>query len=362
MGTVPGHEAQEPLPVVAAIQRRRLLRDRLRGVSRTFYLTIRVLPSSLGEPVGLAYLLARAADTIADTRLLPPGERLGHLLAFRQAVAGPARLQTLRGIEAALSDKQSIPQERELLASLPSAFSMLEALREPDRTLVRSVVVTLTRGMEADLTTFPGEESGLVAALGDAAALDQYIYYVAGCVGEFWTAITMAYTASLKEWDAQQMSLAGVRFGKALQLTNVLRDVPRDLSIGRCYLPRSELSGVGITPEELRNPSLGPRARPVLAGWIVAALGHYAAAEEYLLAIPRRCLRLRLAVLWPMLIGLATLARLARNESWLDPARPSRVSRRWIYRMLALSWLAAGSDQALRAWIRRLRRRVEEAI
>jgi farnesyl-diphosphate farnesyltransferase len=275
-------------------------------------------------------------------------------------------MQTLRGIEAALADKQSMPQERELLASLPSAFSMLEALREPDRTLVRSVVVTLTRGMEADLTTFPGEESGLVAALGDAAALDQYIYHVAGCVGEFWTAITMAHTASLKGWDAQQMSQAGVRFGKALQLTNVLRDVPRDLSIGRCYLPRSELSGVGITPEELRNPlrnpSLGPRARPVLAGWIVVALEHYAAAEEYLLAIPRRCLRLRLAVLWPMLIGLATLARLARNESWLDPARPSRVSRRWIYRMLALSLLAAGSNQALRAWIRRLRRRVEEAV
>jgi farnesyl-diphosphate farnesyltransferase len=357
-----GPEAQEPLPVVAAIQRRRLLRDLLRGVSRTFYLTIRVLPSSLREPVGLAYLLARAADTIADTPLLPPGERLGHLLAFRQAVAGPARLQTLRGIEVALSDKQSIPQERELLASLPAAFSMLEALPEPDRTLVRSVVVTLSRGMETDLTTFPGEESGLVAALGDAAALDQYTYWVAGCVGEFWTAITMAHTSSLKGWDAQQMSQAGVRFGKALQLTNVLRDVPRDLGIGRCYLPRSELSGVGITPEELRNPLLGPTARPVQAGWIVAALEHYAAAEEYLLAIPRRCLRLRLAVLWPMLIGLATLARLARNESWLDPARPSRVSRWWIYRMLALSLLAAGSNQALRAWIRHLRRRVEEAL
>jgi len=94
----------------------------------------------------------------------------------------------------------------------------------------------------------------------------------------------------------------------------------------------------------------------------VTALGHYAAAEGYLLAIPRRCLRLRLAVLWPMLIGLATLDRLARNESWLDPARPSRVSRRWVYRMLALSWLAASSDQALRAWIRHLRRRVEEAV
>ena len=348
--------------MVNSIHRKRLLQHLLRPVSRTFYLTIRVLPSNLREPVGLAYLLARAADTIADTRLLPTGERLGHLLAFRQAVAGPARLQALREIETALTDNQWIPQERALLASLYEAFHMLEALPEPDRTLVRSVVVTLTRGMEADLTTFPGEESGLMATLEDAAALDQYTYYIAGCVGEFWTAITMAHTASLRGWDAQQMSQSGIRFGKALQLTNVLRDVPKDLRIGRCYLPQSELSSAGITPEELLNPLTGPRARPVLAEWIIAAMGHYTAAEEYLMAIPRRCLRLRLAVLWPILIGLATLARLARNESWLDPARPSRVSRRWIYRMLAVSWLAASSDQALRAWIRQLRRRVEEAI
>ena len=91
-------------------------------------------------------------------------------------------------------------------------------------------------------------------------------------------------------------------------------------------------------------------------------MGHYTAAEEYLLAIPRRCRRLRLAALWPTLIGLATLARLARNESWLDPGQPSRVSRRWVYRTLALSWPLVSSDRALCAWIAHLRRRVEAAL
>ena len=65
-----------------------LLDDVLRRVSRSFYLSLRILPGSLREPIGLAYLLARAADTVADTRVLPRAERLGHLEALRAAYAG----------------------------------------------------------------------------------------------------------------------------------------------------------------------------------------------------------------------------------------------------------------------------------
>lgn len=359
---VSGSEAEEAMSVVTLADRKRVLTDLLRGVSRTFYLTLRILPKGLREPVGLAYLLARAADTIADTRLLPPQERLKHLVAFRAQVEGPATVPALREIGLALTDMQSIPEERELLTSLPKAFSMLEVVPEADRTQVRSVVVTLTQGMEMDLATFPAEDSGRVDALKDPAELDRYIYYVAGCVGEFWTAITMAHSAPLKGWDVQGMSEVGVGFGKALQLTNVLRDVPRDLRIGRCYLPETELTRAGVTPEELLDPSVGAKARPVLVAGIETALEHYRAAEEYLIAIPRRCLRLRLAVLWPTLIGLATLAKLAGNQEWLDPGRPSKVSRGWVYRMLALSLLCGPSNRLLRGWIARLRRRVEASL
>ena len=307
-------------------------------------------------------MLARAADTITDTRLLSPSQRQEHLLVFRDQVKGPARLEPLRRIEQALTDKQSIPEERELLTSLPAALALLEATPEPDRTFVRSVVVTLTQGMEDDLIIFPAMDSGLVGSIEDAAALDQYVYRVAGCVGEFWTAITMAHVPALRGWDEERMSETGVGFGKALQLTNLLRDIPKDLRLGRCYLPRTDLSRIGISAEELLDPVKGAAARPVLVDWIKKALEHYAAAEEYLLAIPRGSIRLRLAVLWPMLIGLATLAHLARNPSWLDPAFPSRVSRRWVYRTLVLSWPTSYSNRLLRSWVGRLRRQVEDAL
>ena len=357
-----GSRPKGALPAVDPADRNRLMTDLLRGVSRSFYLTLRVLPKRVRGPVGLAYLLARAADTIADTRLLPPQERLKHLLTFRAQVEGPASGEELEDIGLALTHKQAVPEERALLTSLPEMFSMLEASSEGDRARARSIVVTLTRGMEMDLATFPTEDSGQIVALKDPEQLDRYVYLVAGCVGEFWTSVTMAHTPGLAYWDQTHMSEVGIRFGKALQLTNILRDVPRDLRIARCYLPESLLAGAGLTPIELLDPAAGARARPVLAWGIETALEHYCAAEEYLLATPHRCHRLRLAALWPILIGLATLAKLARNEEWLDPTKRTKVTRAWVYRTTALSVPCVSSDWALRSWIRRLRGSVESAL
>ena len=114
------------------------------------------------------------------------------------------------------------------------------------------------------------------------------------------------------------MSALGVRFGKALQLTNVLRDVPRDRRMGRFYLPADELAAAGLAPADLLDPENQERARPVFVSWLRTALGHFEAAEEYLLAVPRRSVRLRLALLWPPLFGCASLARLAQNGGHLD--------------------------------------------
>ncbi len=351
------------LPSVDAARRNRVLKDVLKGVSRSFYLTIRVLPKDLREPVGLAYLLARAGDTIADRRLAGfPGARLESLLALRTQVFGPADLGVLQELTSQLTEGTLSPQELAMFGSLVDTFALLESLNAADQKQVRWVVTMLTQGMEMDLTSFPGEDSGQVTALSSADELDRYIYLVAGCVGEFWTRVTTAHEPNLKGWDVEQMSETGVRFGKALQLTNILRDVPRDLRLGRCYLPADELAAAGLVPEDLLDPENEERARPVLAEWIRTALGHFDAAEEYLLAAPRRSVRLRLACLWPLLLGLATLARLARSGKWLDPDTTVKVSRRWVYRMMALSLPAVTSNYLLSLWIRSLRRQVERSI
>ena len=63
-----------------------------------------------------------------------------------------------------------------------------------------------------------------------------------------------------------------------------------------------------------------------------------------------------------VLIGLGTLSELARNGDWLDPSRPSKVSRSWVYGMMVRSLPAAASNRLLRSWIGGLRRRVEQAL
>lgn len=342
----------------------RLLTDVLKSVSRSFYLSIRILPHGMREPVAVAYLLARAADTIADTRALHPSRRLEKLLAFRSLVVSGGTRQAMADIVEELdtgSDGVS-EGERSLLGHTDSLLSLLEGLPESDRQHVSRVVVTLTRGMELDLTSFPPEDSGKVGALESPEHLDDYTYLVAGCAGEFWTHVAVAHEPRLARWNAEEMADLGVRFGKALQLTNVLRDVPRDLRIGRCYLPSEELAVYGLAPPDLLEPANADRARTVLVPWIRTALEHFEAAEAYILATPRSCARLRLAALWPVLLGLATLEKLALNDQWLAPDRPSRVRRRWVYGMMARSVAAVRSDTLVRRWIHGLRRRVERAL
>ena len=77
----------------AGNNRRFLLRTLLKGVSRAFYLSIRVLPPRMREPVAVAYLLARAADTIADTASLPLERRTALLIEFRKIADGEANDQ-----------------------------------------------------------------------------------------------------------------------------------------------------------------------------------------------------------------------------------------------------------------------------
>jgi farnesyl-diphosphate farnesyltransferase len=342
--------------------RRGLFGTLLRDVSRAFYLTLRILPKKLREPIGLAYLLARAADTIADTRFLPAHTRLAHLLTFRAQLRGPIAAEPLQALAQAAAEGQATPAEQRLLASLPKMFALLEALPHDDRRRIRSVVETLTQGMKNDLAFFPQAEFGSVKALPDTEALDAYTYYVAGCVGEFWTEMLVAYESAVSHWDAKRLSAAGVRFGKALQLVNVLRDIPRDLRLGRCYLPQNQLTAENLLPDDLLEPKNAVRAGPLLRYWINQALEHFQAAEEYLFAHPQRCLRLRLAVLWPILIGLATLARLAREDNWLDPGCTTKVSRGWVYRMMLLSVPCAASNVLLRRWIKRLRASVDKSL
>ena len=217
---------------------------------------------------------------------------------------------------------------------------------------------TIVEGMTWDLTTFPGEDAGGLAALETRAELDRYTYMVAGCVGEFWTEVHVAHRPRLARWDLAKMSPLGVRFGKGLQLTNVLRDIPRDLRQGRCYLPSRELALLGLEPRDLLDPATGPALRPLLVELLNVALDHYEAGWQYTFAIPRSEARMRLACAWPLLIGQRTLDILAKTPNWLDPAVVLKVPRLRVYGMVARSLGTVWSTRALGRQARRVREKI----
>ena len=334
----------------------------LKRVSRAFYISIRVLPQEMRHPVGMAYSLARTADIISDVSISTPENRMKRLKVFHAAIRD-------RGTLTAVSDVPLIPEaaeslaedERELLGEVDETLRKLELLSNVDGALTRSVVSIICEGMEFDIERFAPAKLGAPIGVSEEE-LDSYTYQVAGCVGEFWTDVLMAHSRSLGHWDRKEQARLGIAYGKGLQIVNILRDAPVDLRLGRCYIPNEWLAETGMRPRDLLYPANSQFARRALVRGVRLALEYFESAEAYMLSIPRRCVRLRLATAWPLLMGLGTLEEVALNRRWLAPEIRSKVSRNWVYAMAGKSAALSLSNDAMRRWVSNLRARVEAAI
>ena len=319
-----------------------LLTDLLRAVSRSFFLTLRILPVPVRPQIGLAYLLARATDTIADTWIVPPDQRLTALASLRSRILGK-HSQPLHFGE--LATHQSLPAERALLERMEEVLSVLASFSAADQQHIRAVLTTITSGQELDLTRFGDASAANIVALATDAELDDYTWRVAGCVGEFWTKLSRTHLFPDEALSDAFLIENGVRFGKGLQLVNILRDLPRDLQQGRCYVPREELSAHGLAPADLLQPSSAPKFRPLYDTYLDRAENHLRAGWAYTNALPFRGARLRLACAWPILIGMKTLRRL-REVNVLDSRHRLKISRSQVrdvvvWSVLYYAWPAA---------------------
>ncbi len=324
----------------------------LRSVSRSFYLSLRILPGTLREPLSLAYLLARATDTIADTPEPPTALRTDALARLAAAIQGTTGKEIAAQLRDSFAPLQSDESERTLIERLPALLDWLDELQPGDRDEVRSVLEKINRGQRLDLERFDADSPRRVRPAADTsmsikalqtakAELDEYTYLVAGCVGEFWTRLCFAHVKNFSERSESEMRELGVRYGQGLQLVNILRDAGDDLRHGRCYLPEDELKSLGSTPAEiLRDPR---RLEPVLEKWRENAGRGLEAGIEYACAIRNR--RVRFATALPALIGVRTLGLLRAAGSEALTKRV-KVSRGEVRKMITATALA--SPQSLR--------------
>jgi farnesyl-diphosphate farnesyltransferase len=312
-----------------------LLTDLLRDVSRSFYLTLRLLPGSIRNQIGLAYLLARATDTIADTGAVSVEQRLRTLQQLRSRILSddstPLEVPELRS-------QQSSAAERILLERINDALALLRGTESADRQSIQRVLEIITSGQELDLERFGHASEKNIAALKTDAELDDYTYQVAGCVGEFWTRICFRHLKPLPRQSLDEMIARGIRFGQGLQLVNLLRDIPADLRMGRCYLPEAELELIGLRPADLLEPASEEKLKPLYDRLLARAEAHLSTAWSYVLEVPRSWVRVRVACALPVLIGVKTLNKL-RGANVLNPDSRIKVSRQDVKRILRVSIL-----------------------
>lgn len=313
----------------------------LASVSRSFYLTIRILPSRLRAPIGLAYLLARASDTIADTEDVPVPLRLQHLAAFG-AMIRDGETEGLRSLQHDIRPTHT--GERTLIDRLGDALEWLKTIGGFDRSEILIVMERIIRGQTLDLERFAQPEE--IIALGSADELEEYTYLVAGCVGEFWTRVCFHHLHPYAEVDPEPLRDLGVNYGKGLQLVNILRDIPADLRAGRCYLPEDELRAAGTSPRTiLEHPQT---ARPVFQHWSARAKTLLADGRAYIAAL--RPARVRIGCFLPWYLGIKTLALLEEKPP-LETAFRVKVPRRTIRAALAFAPLVAVTNRPL-SWVK----------
>ena len=299
----------------------------LRSVSRSFYLSIRFLPAQLRQPIALAYLLARATDTIADTTGISRLVRIETLKMLSNGIQGKASRDVVVDLIASFIPLQVNKNEQRLLESLPDCLDWLDQIEHADRNDIRIVLGKITRGQMLDLQRFDNPQE--IRALSTAADLDEYTYLVAGCVGEFWTRLCFRHVQNFSSLSEDEMLALGKLYGMALQLINVLRDVGADLRAGRCYFPEFELTAAHLTASQILSEP--ERFQPIYQAWIGKAKSGLECGVQYSRAIRNR--RVRAATVLPALIGARTLALL--NEIGASALqRTVKVPRSEVRRMI----------------------------
>jgi farnesyl-diphosphate farnesyltransferase len=195
----------------------------LKRVARSFQLSLRILPSSIRPTLSLAYMLARASDTIADASSAPGFQRLA--LLRRLPGSFPEKCPEL-GLEG---------DEEELLKLLPRLLDILKTL--PDREEIEHAWGIILQGQMFDLERFAMADSSAPPPALTPAELEEYTYLVAGSVGEFWTRICFRHLPDYASLRIDEMLPLAKRFGQGLQLVNILRDRRGDADSGRVYIP-----------------------------------------------------------------------------------------------------------------------------
>lgn len=349
---VPHHPAPVAVPrPVTAREAERWCRAILPRVSRTFALSVRVLPGDLGRSVLAAYLLCRIADTIEDAPTLPAEHKAATLDRLVAAFDG-----TPASVRALADDLAAWPGEAahvELAAHTDVVLALFGALPAPSQAHVRRWVEEMVTGMRKFVLLYP---HGIRIQTLDE--YKEYCYYVAGTVGYMLTDLWHEHSRLVSDRVHRRLRETCRAFGEALQTVNILKDVATDAEQeNSIYIPDAHLKAHGSGHATILSPAHVQANHAALKDLVKLAWADLELALRYLLTVPRLAWSIRVFCVWPLLFAFATLRDLTRSTAMLQRGGVVKISRAEVKRLLVVAPLLVWSNGAVQWLVAHTKRR-----
>ncbi|QWF70769.1 phytoene/squalene synthase family protein [Methylomonas paludis] len=301
----------------------------LEGVSRTFALTIPQLPAALYKAVANAYLLCRIVDTIEDEVSLTVEQKKLFCSRFIEIVKTGAAAEDFSRELAALLSAQTIPAEHSLIQLTPRVIAITHTLDPVQIDALAACVETMANGMPVY------QALDLHAGLKTMKDMDDYCYYVAGCVGEMLAKLFCHYSQEINQHRDQLLKLS-VSFGQGLQMTNILKDIWDDAQRGVCWLPQDIFNEAGFDLGTLTPETNDQNFRRGLSRLINIARGHLENALLYTQLLPSHETGIRNFCLWALGMAVLTLKKIKENLNFNESSQV-KISRRSVKTTILIS-------------------------
>jgi farnesyl-diphosphate farnesyltransferase len=308
----------------------------LEGVSRTFALTIPQLPRGLYEAVANAYLLCRIVDTVEDEVSLTAEQKEQFLSRFIEVVKTGKDAQAFATDLAPLLSEQTIPAEHILIKVTPRVIDITHSFAPKQIEALLSCVETMAKGMPAYQSM---DLQGGLATLKD---MDEYCYYVAGCVGEMLAKLFCHYSPEINKHHDQLLKLS-TSFGQGLQMTNILKDIWDDAQRGVCWLPQDIFTETGFDLKDLNTATSTKEFQLGLEHLISIAQGHLKNALTYTLLIPSHETGMRNFCLWALGMAVLTLNEIKAHLDFNDSDQV-KITRKSVKRTILTTKLIGRSN------------------
>jgi farnesyl-diphosphate farnesyltransferase len=276
----------------------------LSRVSRSFYLTLKIVPQAIRDTISLTYLIARIIDTIVDNYQPSYYKKIYFIYLLQHEITDSSNTQQKVAFDNLLQRLHSLLDDKEIIESLPICLKYFSLILQAEKSLAVKVLSTLFRGFKRDADTFTYKTR--MVSFQKIADLDNYLYDIAGCVGEFWTDLCFLHNPTYSYLSAAEAKNLAIDFGKALQLVNILRDLPIDLQNNRCYLPAEQFAAYDINLTDLTYTP--EKIFPLVIYWRDQAEHYLKSAKKYIENVTS--FKQRYALCLPVLIAQKTLVKL----------------------------------------------------